>query len=685
MFEGLKRKVATSLIPELSKQLIIDRQLRLSSFQYPGMPIYSEMTVQKATREGYKISPYVYRAVRTIIQACSAVPWLVVDPDGEPIAEHPLAKVLQKPNPEFSGQDLIEFLIAHLELVGNALWQPIIVGNQVKEIWIVMPDLVKPIPADIKGEWLKGWEVTEYGGSHHIVPASQFIHFMQVDPANPYWGISPLMAVARTIDVDNEAVDTQKISMQNRGVVDGVFTHESPLTAEQFEEARRQIRENYLTKSRRREPWVLGAGSKWQQMSLTPVEMDYIASRIRNLRDIAGAFGISPIFLGDLEQSSYDNMKQARKSLYEDVAIPLLDDIKATLNLKLAPLYNDIIITYDVSTITALREDYGAKVEQAHKLWSMGLPFDQINSRLGMGFEEFHGWDTGYLPITLLPTGSPAPISEKQAEPKTAKKSAGLETEEYKARYWKMIDSRRVGWWGVLDKRFKALYDQEAKEVEKAMRNAKSSELVDEVRKAINGLRPTWEKTMTASLGALIEDFGKVVAEELGGQMKSDRPIEKKWIFNPFSSVAMAWIASHGAESITSILSTNRDAVKQIISAGWEENLSTPEIGRKLRQFYIDGSPFKAMRVARTEVGAAASWGQREAAKQSGIIKGKRWLSSRDERVRDSHVSMDGEEQKLDAPYSNGLMFPGDSSGPTEEFIMCRCVEQYLMREPKSS
>jgi len=108
-----------------------------------------------------------------------------------------------------------------------------------------------------------------------------------------------------------------------------------------------------------------------------------------------------------------------------------------------------------------------------------------------------------------------------------------------------------------------------------------------------------------------------------------------------------------------------------------------PQIGQKIRDFYDDRSLYKAMRVARTEVSAAAGFGQREAAKQSGIVKIKRWVSSRDDRVRDSHQMMDGEERQLDEAYSNGLMYPGDPSGDPSESIQCRCTEAYYSREPK--
>jgi len=688
MLDRLRSQLARALGP--SKQ--DTRQpggvstLRVEAIQTPNLPVYSDMSVAKATREGYKISIFVYRSIRTIIQAASAVPWIVTDKEGNPIKDHQLELVFRNPNPVFSGQDMIEILIAHLELVGNALWQPIIVGKEIKEIWPVMPDLVKPIPSEERGKWLKGWDVVTTGGRHQEMPPEQFIHFLQVDPGNPYWGMSPLMAAARTVDTDNEAQDTQKVSMQNRGAVEGVFTHESPLNEEQWIEVRRQVREKFLDKNRRREPWVLGAGAKWQQMSLTPVEMDFIASRLANLRAVAAAFGLDPWWLGDRTTSTYNNVLEARKALYEDVVIPLLDDVKSTMNLKIAPIYGeDIRITYDTSGIPALREDFGKKVTQAQTLWAMGVPFEQINNRLEMGFDEFDGWDSGYLPMNLLPSGSPKPEEEPPLEPGAAEggsKALNMSTEESKTAYWKMIDRRRIGWWAVVTKKVEPLYKAEGTAVAEAIAGKDTVEEMEAAAsRAIKKMTKEWEKVMSAVLVSLVEDFGNRTADDLGAQPKSETPSERKWRFDPFSVAARRWLSVHGAESVKTILDTNLADVRSVLLRGQDESLSMTQIGQKLRDFYADRSSYKAMRVARTEVSSASGWAQREAAKQSGVVKTKKWISSRDDRVRDSHVDMDGEEKQLEEAYSNGLQYPGDTSGDPAEFIQCRCVEAYYSRQ----
>ncbi len=688
MFDKLRAKIALAVLPKADGKLKIN-PFQVMSTQPANVPVYTEMTVRKATREGYKINVAVFRCVRVIVQAASAIPWIVEDKEGEPIKNHPLANVLAHPNPQFSGQDMMELLIAHSLLVGNALWMPIIVGKRVTEIWPVMPDLVKPIPSDAPGEWLKGWQVYGQTGALNDLPPEHFIHFMQLDPGNLFWGISPLMAAARTIDTDNEAQDTQKVSMQNRGLHDGVFTHESNMTLEQFEEARRQIRETFLAKSKRREPWVLGAGAKWNSMGMTSVEMDFIASRLQNKRDIAAAFGISPIFLGDLEQSSYNNMMEARKALYEDVVIPLLDDVKSTLNMRLAPLYGDVTLSYDTSKVAALRPDFSAKVEQAKTLFGMGVPFDQINERLEMGFDEFPNWGLGYLPMTIAPTGAATEepeVEEEEEDDSEDEKALNLDTEDKKALFWKRVDRRRMGWWGVVARKVEALYKGEAEAVARALRTAKAkssrkasvTQLMSVAREAINSVRPEWEKVITAVLVTLIGDFGEDIARDLGaGEPKSDGTSESKWAFDPTTPAIRSWVVKHGTASIKTILNTNLVDVNRVILAGLDENLGVPKIAMNVRRFYADSSKYKAMRVARTEVSQAAGFGQREAARQSGVAETHTWVTSRDDRVRDDHAALDGETAKFDKAYSDGSMYPG------EKDINCRCVETFGTKGPR--
>lgn len=83
-----------------------------------------------------------------------------------------------------------------------------------------------------------------------------------------------------------------------------------------------------------------------------------------------------------------------------------------------------------------------------------------------------------------------------------------------------------------------------------------------------------------------------------------------------------------------------------------------------------------AIRIARTEghrIQNQANMDTMEQAKERGADVVKQWDSTLDGKTRESHVAVDGEIRELNEKFSNGLMFPGDPSGPAAEVINCRC------------
>lgn len=84
-----------------------------------------------------------------------------------------------------------------------------------------------------------------------------------------------------------------------------------------------------------------------------------------------------------------------------------------------------------------------------------------------------------------------------------------------------------------------------------------------------------------------------------------------------------------------------------------------------------------AIRNTRTMTTSAENHGRLDSYKNlsdQGVVMKKEWEATPDDRTRPSHVDIDGEEQDIDKPFSNGCMFPGDGRGPAEEVWMCRCA-----------
>lgn len=110
--------------------------------------------------------------------------------------------------------------------------------------------------------------------------------------------------------------------------------------------------------------------------------------------------------------------------------------------------------------------------------------------------------------------------------------------------------------------------------------------------------------------------------------------------------------------------------------------LTDAEIQQLLDRYSDRMLDFRARTIARTETMSALHAGKRQAYQQAideGSVSQQElrrvWDSTGDNKVRESHAAIDGEEVGWDEPYSNGLMYPGDQSGPPEEVINCRCDE----------
>lgn len=104
-----------------------------------------------------------------------------------------------------------------------------------------------------------------------------------------------------------------------------------------------------------------------------------------------------------------------------------------------------------------------------------------------------------------------------------------------------------------------------------------------------------------------------------------------------------------------------------------------PEVAAKGVRGLADMNRNAAVRKARTAINGAENAGRMDAMLARG--GSKRWVAVMDERTRVSHASINGEVVPVDRPFSNGLMYPGDPSGPPEEVYNCRCTMEWVAPE----
>lgn len=128
----------------------------------------------------------------------------------------------------------------------------------------------------------------------------------------------------------------------------------------------------------------------------------------------------------------------------------------------------------------------------------------------------------------------------------------------------------------------------------------------------------------------------------------------------------------------------NNQRIKSALVQSVAKGESVPKIAKRISN--ITGQTGGAsLRTARTAINSAHNGGRMEAftkAVDAGIQIDKQWLATADNRVRKSHMLMDGETVGVREEFSNGLMFPQDPYGEPAEVYNCRCT---MIAVPKNA
>jgi HK97 family phage portal protein len=291
-----------------------------------GRPVWSARDAGAFAREGYARNAVAYRCVRMIAEAAASAP-LKVGP-----AEHPLARLLARPNPEQTGVELLEAFYGHLQVAGNAFLEAAsIEGGAPSELYVLRPDRMSVIPG--ADGWPVGWEHRVGANVRRferdlVSGEAPVLHLKLFHPADDWYGLSPMEAAAFAIDIHNAGGAWNKALIDNAARPSGalVFTGAGGadrLSEEQFQRLQRELADMHAGAANAGRPMLLEGGLEWRPMSLSPSDMDFIEARHSAARDIALAFGVPPMLLGIPGDNTYSNYREANLAFWRQTALPL--------------------------------------------------------------------------------------------------------------------------------------------------------------------------------------------------------------------------------------------------------------------------------------------------------------------------------------------------------------------------
>ena len=153
-----------------------------------------------------------------------------------------------------------------------------------------------------------------------------------------------------------------------------------------------------------------------------------------------------------------------------------------------------------------------------------------------------------------------------------------------------------------------------------------------------------------------------------------------------FEAIYRDFASANTGSKIVGIQAVTRKHIAKIVTMGVTENLGVAQLANEIR---AEGrgrfTKYRSATIARTETHNAASFANQQVAQSMNLPnQRKRWMTTQDERSRDSHRAMNGKTVALDEDFIvNGMSmsYPGDPKGGASNVINCRCVLIYVNDE----
>ncbi len=347
---------------------------KLLAWHAPGQPAWPMRDPGAFAREGYARNAIAYRCVRLIAEAAASAP-LRVGP-----ADHPLASLLARPNPEQTGVELMETFFGHLQVSGNAYLEAAGIGEAApSELYVLRPDRMSVVPGS--DGWPIGWEhrVGAQVRRFERDPVSgqaPVLHLKLFHPSDDFYGLSPMEAAAFSIDIHNSGGAWNKALIDNAARPSGALVFSGiggadRLSDEQFRRLKQELEEMHAGAANAGRPMLLEGGLEWRPMSLTPADMDFTEARHAAARDIALAFGVPPMLLGIPGDNTYANYREANLAFWRHTALPLAQKAARSIEAWLGQRWRSdgaAAVSVDLDAVPALtleREALWARLASA--------------------------------------------------------------------------------------------------------------------------------------------------------------------------------------------------------------------------------------------------------------------------------------------------------------------------------
>ena len=360
------------------------------------------------------VSPYeqvawVYRAINALAEQVANIPFLFSC--GERgrenlITSGPLLDFYDQPHPQLDRFQYWELRVLWLMLRGECFRVPIY------EI--------------VENHQLIGWRYTGFPRSTPLeaqVFLPEEVWFEKLpNPFNFWRGLSPLAVAGLAAKTDFAAASFMRGFIENNADNGLIVRTDEHLDDPQKEQLVAALNNRKRSAGAADRPLLLWSTCEIVKPTLSAADFQFLENRKFSRSEICAAFGVPEEIVSSTDHNKYDVMQGARLNFVENRIAPLCARLEAHENHTTIPALcaglgasaypsenqktktkNLPVGWFDLDSLPIMQTARRIRLAAAKTGFDMGIPFNDLNRVLDLGFQPLPWGDTGYLPKTLVP------------------------------------------------------------------------------------------------------------------------------------------------------------------------------------------------------------------------------------------------------------------------------------------
>jgi len=348
----------------------------------------------------------------------------------EPVYDHPLVQLFEKPNTLQIGNQLWLMTILWMAVRGECFWlmtdddgNAVSPMQQPTMVWPLSPDLFSPVFDGGAYGTLVAWDVqlpkwmprAVATSLRMRVPVEATIQFKLPNPLDLVRGMSRLTPVISSIETDMMATSFLRSLLDNRAVPSGILQYDGSIDPKDESEIQAKIQDRHGGPDKAGKMLLLQGGLKYVDVALSPQDLEAQTMKKTGREEVLGVLVTPPSALGLQDIANYATAQIFDKSFWEKAILPILIQIESSIDASLFfTETDDVFGMFDTSNVDAFRAGMKEKVDIATALCSdkIHMPPKQALTIVGLDVADYEAGDKAFVSALQVPAVSVAATEE---------------------------------------------------------------------------------------------------------------------------------------------------------------------------------------------------------------------------------------------------------------------------------